>query len=208
MSTACPRRSLRLATLCGLTPLSLGSLAFFGWLLWTGGDSAEGYAFQLLGVVTISGGPFLFVAGLVTLWVARRRGATKPQLRNRALLLFANLPLALLYLLGTEVAAIQRVEVVNRSGQPIEELALIACRSARCEVGALAPGERYVWKFCPPSEGTLSLTGQQAGEPLTLDDACMFFIFNRIDVTVELQPGGEWSVREAPGAPWSWVPGR
>ena len=137
-----------------------------------------------------------------------RRGATRPQLRNRALLLAANLPLALLYLLGTSVAAIQRVEVINRSGRPIEELTLTACRSARCEVGTLAPGERYVWKFCPPTEGTLSLTGQQAGEPLTLDDACMFFIFCRIDVSLELQPGGEWSVREAPGAPWSWAPGR
>ena len=208
MPTACPSRSLRLATVCGLTPLALGSLAFFGWLLWTGGDSAGGRAFQVLGAVTLSAGPLVFVAGLLSLWIARRRGATRPQLRNRALLLAANLPLALLYLLGTSVAAIQRVEVINRSGRPIEELTLTACRSARCEVGTLAPGERYVWKFCPPTEGTLSLTGQQAGEPLTLDDACMFFIFCRIDVSLELQPGGEWSVREAPGAPWSWAPGR
>jgi len=36
---------------------------------------------------------------------------------------------------------------------------------------------------------------------------CMFFVFDRIDVTVELQPSGVWTVHEAPGAPWSWLPG-
>ena len=116
--------------------------------------------------------------------------------------------LALAYVLGTSVAAIQRVEVVNRSGRPLEQVSLSACRSAKCDVGALAPGERCVWRFSPSSEGTLSVTGELDGETVALEDAYMFFVFDRIDVTLELQPNGAWTVREAPGAPWSWLPWR
>ena len=208
MTAPQPIAPLRVAALCGLTPLLLGSVAFFGWLLWTGGKSDQGRAFQLLGVVALSAGPALFLIGLIALAVARRRGGEQAALRNRLLLLLANLPLALLYFAGLSVAAIQRVEVINRSGRPIDELTLIACRTARCEVGALAPGERYVWRFTPPAEGTLSLTGRQGDAPLALDADCMFFVFDRVDVTLELQASGEWTLRAAPGAPWSWIPGR
>ena len=208
MSPNGPRATLRLATLCWLLPMLLGSTAFFGWLAWTGGKSDEGDAFQLLGAAALSAGPAFLLAGVVALIFARQRGADRPQLRRRALLLFANVPLALAYVLGTSVAAIQRVEVVNRSGRPLEQVSLSACRSAKCDVGALAPGERYVWRFSPSSEGTLSVTGELDGETVALEDGCMFFVFDRIDVTVELQPSGVWTVREAPGAPWSWLPWR
>lgn len=199
--------ALVLATLCWLLPMLLGSTAFFGWLVWTGGKSDEGEAFQLLGVATLSAGPAFLLGGLVALLVARRRGAGWPQVRGRALLLFANVPLALAYFLGVSVAAIQRVEVVNRSGRAVEQVALTACRTATRDVGTLAPEQSYVWRFSPPSEGTLSVTGKLDDEVVALEGVCMFFVFDRIDVTVELQPSGVWTVHEAPGAPWSWLPG-
>ena len=97
--------------------------------------------------------------------------------------------------------------MVNRSDRAVEQVSLTACRTATCDVGALADGERYVWRFSPPSEGTLSVTGRLGDEVVALEGACMFFVFDRIDVTVELQPSGVWTVHEAPGAPWSWLPG-
>ena len=138
------KRPLLVATVCGFAPLVLGSVAFFGWLLETGGKSEGGRAFQQLGAIMLTAGPALLAAGLAALWIARRRGATAPQLRSRALLIITNLPLACLYLEGTSVAAIQRVEVVNRSGQLIEELTLIAGDTERCEVGSLADGASHV----------------------------------------------------------------
>lgn len=184
-----------------------GSIAFFGWLVWTGGKSGECKALQLLGAVVLSAAPAFLLIGTLALRCARKRGAHGPQLRRRALLLFANVPLALAYFLGVSVAAIQRVEVVNRSGRAVEQVALTACRTATRDVGTLAPGQSYVWRFSPPSEGTLSVTGKLDDEVVALEGACMFFVFDRIDVTVELQPSGVWTVHEAPGAPWSWLPG-
>ncbi|MGC6488144.1 MAG: hypothetical protein ACON4Z_10890 [Planctomycetota bacterium] len=207
MSADAPRPPLLLATLCWLLPMLLGSIAFFGWLVWTGGKSNEGEAFQLLGAAVLSAAPAFLLIGAVALVFARKRGAARPLLRRRALLLFANVPLALAYVLGTSVAAIQRVEVINRSGRAAEQVSLTACRTATCDVGALADGERYVWRFSPPSEGTLSVTGRLGDEIVAREGACMFFVFDRIDVTLELQPSGEWTVHEAPGAPWSWLPG-
>ena len=207
MSADAHRPPLLLATLCWLLPMLLGSTAFFGWLVWTGGKSDEGKAFQLLGAAVLSAAPAFLLVGTVALIFAHKRGAARPLLRRRALLLFANVPLALAYFLGTSVAAIQRVEVVNRSDRAVEQVSLTACRTATCDVGALADGERYVWRFSPPSEGTLSVTGRLGDEVVAIEGACMFFVFDRIDVTVELQPSGVWTVHEAPGAPWSWLPG-
>lgn len=207
MSATGPRSALLLATLCWLLPMLLGSSAFFGWLLWTGGKSDEGEAFQLLGVAALSAGPAFLLAGLVALLVARKRGAERPQLRRRVLLLFANVPLALAYFFGLSIAAIQRVEVVNRSGRAVEQVSLTACQTVTCDVGSLAAGERFVWRFSPPSEGTLAVAGRLDDEFVTLEGACMFFVFDRIDVTVTLLPSGVWTVQDAPGAPWSWVPG-
>lgn len=207
MSADASRPPLVLATLCWLLPMLLGSIAFFGWLVWTGGKSDEGEAFQLLGGAVLSAAPAFLLIGAVALVFARKRDAERPLLRRRALLLFANVPLALAYFLGTSVAAIQRVEVVNHSGHAVEQVSLTACRTATCDVGALADGERYVWRFSPPSEGTLSVTGRLGDEVVAREGGCMFFVFDRIDVTVELQPSGVWTVHEAPGAPWSWLPG-
>ena len=105
-----PRAALRWSTACGLVPMALGSLGFFGWLISTGGIGSEGKPFIMLGIAALGGGPVLFVIGLGALAVARRRGAPARPLVRRALLLFANLPLAALYFLGLKVAAIQRVE--------------------------------------------------------------------------------------------------
>ena len=201
-------RPLRVATVCGSAPLILGSVAFFGWLLETGGKSEGGRSFQQLGAIMLTAGPALLAAGLAALWTARHRGATVSQLSSRALLIITNVPLAFLYLEGTSVAAIQRVEVVNRSGQPIEALSLIAGNTERCEVGSLADGASHVWKFCPRAEGALSVVGRQAGRSLSVRDAAMFYVFDRVDVWLVLEPGGAWDVREQPGAPWSWLPGR
>ena len=154
------------------------------------------------------GGPVLFLIGLGALAVARRRGAPTRPLVRRALLLFANFPLAAIYLLGLGVAAIQRVEVVNLGEVAIEDLSLVACRGARYGADELGPGERLVWRFKPPSEGMLTVSARRSGETLTLENACMFFIFMRKDVLVELTADGGWQVTEADGAPWSWVPGR
>lgn len=203
-----PRRALTVATACGLTPLVLGSLAFFGWLIATGGINGEGRAFVYLGVIVVGGGWVLLLIGLGALAVARRRGARTRSLVGRALLLFANLPLAALYFLGLQVAAIQRVEVVNLGDVPIEDVTLVACRSARHEAEELGPGDRLVWRFVPPSEGMLAVSARRAGETLTLEEGCMFYIFMRKDVLVELTADGGWQVTEADGAPWSWVPGR
>ena len=203
-----PRAALTLATACGLVPLLVGSLAFFGWLITTGGIGSEGKPFIMLGIAALGGGPVLFVIGLGALAVARRREAPAPPLVRRALLLFANLPLAALYFLGLNVAAIQRVEVVNLGDVAIQDVKLVACRSARFEAEELDPGERLVWRFHPPSEGMLAVSARRSGETLTLEDGCMFFIFMRKGVLVELTADGEWQVTEADGAPWSWVPGR
>ena len=203
-----PRPALRLATACGLAPMALGSLGFFGWLISTGGIGSEGDLFIMLGIAALGGGPVLFVIGLGALAVARRRGAPTPPLVRRALLLFANFPLAAIYLLGLGVAAIQCVEVVNLGDVPIQDVTLVACGSARYETEELGPGERFVWRFDPPSEGMLTVAARRSGETLTLENACMFFVFMRKDVLVELTAVGEWQVTEADGAPWSWVPGR
>lgn len=203
-----PRPALRLSTACGLVPMALGSLGFFGWLISTGGTGSEGDLFIMLGIAALGGGPVLFVIGLGALAVARRRGAPTRPLVRRALLLFANFPLAAIYLLGLGVAAIQRVEVVNLGDVAIQDVTVVACRSARHEAEELGPGERLVWRFTPPSEGMLQVSARRSGELLTLEDGCMFFIFMRKDVLVEMTADGEWQVTEAEGAPWSWVPGR
>jgi hypothetical protein len=188
--------------------MAFGSLAYFGWLISTGGKGNEGEAFVMLGIVMLCAGPVLFLIGLGALVLARRRGAAHTAVRRRALFLFANFPLALLYFWGLGVAAIQRVEVVNHTGAPIEDLTLVACRTARFEAASLGPGERLVWRFSPPSEGTLAVSGRQSGRTLTAEGGCMFFIFDRVDVLVELTAEGEWVVSEEAGATWSWVPGR
>ncbi len=203
-----PRLALRVSTACGLVPMALGSLGFFGWLISTGGIGSEGKLFIMLGIAALGGGPVLFVIGLGALAVARRRGAPARPLVRRALLLFANLPLVALYFFGLNVAAIQRVEVVNLGDVAIQDVKLVACRSSRFEAEELDPGERLVWRFHPPSEGMLAVSARRSGETLTLEDGCMFFIFMRKDVLVELTADGEWQVTEADGAPWSWVPGR
>lgn len=77
MSPNGPRTTLRLATLCWLLPMLLGSTAFFGWLAWTGGKSDEGDAFQLLGAAALSAGPAFLLAGVVALIFARQRGADR-----------------------------------------------------------------------------------------------------------------------------------
>ena len=135
-------------------------------------------------------------------------GAGRDPLVRRALLLFANFPLAAIYLLGLGVAAIQRVEVVNLGDVAIQDVTVVACRSERHEAEELGPGERLVWRFTPPSEGMLQVSARRSGETLTLEDGCMFFIFMRKDVLVEMTADGEWQVTEAEGAPWSWVAGR
>ena len=151
MRTRPLERPLRVATACGCAPLILGSVAFFGWLLATGGKSEGGRAFQQLGAIMLTAGPALAAAGLAALWTARRRGANASQLRSRALLIITNLPRA---------------------------------------------------------EGALSVVGRQAGRNLSVRDAAMFYVFDRVDVWLVLEPGGAWVVREQPGAPWSWLPGR
>jgi len=206
--SAGPRPALRLSTACGLVPMALGSLGFFGWLISTGGIGSEGDLFIMLGIAALGGGPVLFVIGLGALAVARRRGAPTRLLVRRALLLFANFPVAAMYFLGVGVAAIQRVEVVNLGDVAIRDVTLVACRSARFEAEELGPGERLVWRFTPPSEGMLQVSARRSGELLTLEGGCMFFVFMRKDVLVELAADGEWQVTEADGAPWSWVPGR
>ena len=193
MSTKSPRLPLTLATASWLLPMLLGSTAFFGWLVWTGGKSGEGKGFQLFGTLVLGAGPAFLLTGSVALLMASKRGAERSQLRRRALLLFANVPLALIYFFGLGIAAIQRVEVVNRSGRTVDQVSLTACRTATCNGGALADGERYVWRFSPPSEGTLSVTGRLGDKVVALEGACMFFVFDRIDVTVTLQPSGEWT---------------
>ena len=203
-----PRAALRLATACGLAPMALGSLGFFGWLISTGGIASEGDAFIALGIAALTGGPVLFLIGLGALAVARRRGAPTRSLVRRALLLAANFPLAAIYFLGLGVAAIQRVEVVNLGDVAIQDVTVVACRSARHEAEEHGPGKRLVWRFTPPSEGMLQVSARRSGELLTLEDGCMFFIFMRKDVLVEMTADGEWQVTEAEGAPWSWVPGR
>ena len=100
------------------------------------------------------------------------------------------------------------MEVVNLGHAAIQDLSLVACRDARYEAAELRPGERIVWRFTPPSEGTLSVSARRSGETVSREDMCMFFIFMRKDVLVELTVDGEWKVTEADGAPWSWVPGR
>jgi len=205
--TASP--SLRIATACALLPMGLGSLAFLGWLLTTGGLSTGGEAFVRLGIGTLIGGLALFPTGLVVLGLAARRGPPRKALLGRLLLLLVNVPLAFGYLQGLGVAAIQRVEIVNRSSVPVEQLTLFACgRRARRDVGGLAPGARHVWRFSPPSEGTLEFQGEQDGRPIGGSDLAMFFVFDRKDVLLTVDHGGEWTVQETPGAPWSWVPGR
>jgi hypothetical protein len=200
------RAPLRFAALCGLGPLLLGSVAFFGWLISTGGRSDGGEAFVILGIATLCGGFALLPAGLVALVVAWRRGASRSSLAARALPLLGNLPLALAYLLGTGVSAIQRVEVVNRSGAPIQDLELRACGRNRFDAEALEAGERVVWRFSPSSEGILSVSARQGERRLSAEGDFLIVIFDRWDVLVELTPDGEWEITETPGAPWSWVP--
>jgi len=65
-----------------------------------------------------------------------------------------------------------------------------------------------VWRFRPPSEGTLEFRCRLEGRPVGSDGLVTFLVFRRIDVRLELHDHGEWTVEEAPGAPWSWVPDR
>jgi hypothetical protein len=109
---------------------------------------------------------------------------------TRVLLLLANLPLAFVFFQGLGIAVIQRVEVVNHSSVPIEDLALVACGLARERVGTLAPGEGHVWRFTPAREGTLEIMGVQAGRPVRGTEVAMFSVFRRIDVLVEIGENG------------------
>jgi hypothetical protein len=203
-----PQLPLRVATSCALVPMLLGSLSFFGWLVLTGGKSDEGKAFVMLGAGTLGAGPLLFPVGLGALLIARRRGAQLRAIGVRVALLLGNFPLALLFLMGTDLAAIQRIEVRNHSGEPIEELVLVASRVEKVMASPLAPEARDVWRFKPRSEGVLNFTGRQGDTPVQGDNLCMFFIFDRKDVVLEFTGTGEWSVTEAPGAPWSFLPWR
>ncbi|MDG1049937.1 MAG: hypothetical protein P8R46_06995 [Planctomycetota bacterium] len=203
-----PQIPLRVATSCALVPMLLGSLSFFGWLMLSGGKSDEGEAFVMLGAGTLGAGTLLFPLGLGALLVARRRGAQLRAVGTRAALLLGNLPLALLFLIGTNLAAIQRVEVVNHSGAPIEELVLVASRVEKVMASPLGPEARDVWRFKPRSEGVLNFTGRQGDTRVQGDNLCMFFIFDRKDVVLEFTGIGEWNVTETPGAPWSFLPWR
>ena len=77
MSDAVSRPPLLLATLCWSLPMLLGSIAFFGWLVWTGGKSDEGKAFQLLGAAVLSAAPAFLLVGTVALIFAHKRGAAE-----------------------------------------------------------------------------------------------------------------------------------
>lgn len=165
------RAWLRSALACGALPLAGGVLIFLLWL------PTRWNRLELLGLLTILGGGFLFVVGTVSVViyvnVARRETPSARIGRNALLaagLLCLNLPVA-----GAIVAAAYHLEtrvtidVVNDSDQALTALVLSG-GGFRLEAGNLPPWERlrrHVW-FGP--EGGVEFEARQEGRTLRARD--------------------------------------
>ncbi len=131
----------RTAIVCGLVPMLLGTAIFAAWLF------TDFNALGILGILFIYGGLALFAAGIVSLLIfvsrARKDGIAyrKPAILALAVLV-VNFPLCAAYIsIAFLMESAHVVTVVNRTGMPIETLALTDPVGRRFRVGTVGPGQ-------------------------------------------------------------------
>ncbi|HYE97630.1 MAG TPA: hypothetical protein VEJ18_01915 [Planctomycetota bacterium] len=165
------RAWLRSAYACGALPLSAGVLIFLLWLPTRWGR------LELLGLLTLLGGGFLFVVGIVSVViyvnVARRETPGAPVGRNALMaagLLCLNLPVAgAIVIAAFHLKTRVTIDVVNDSGRALTAVVLSG-GGFRLEAGDLPPGGRLRRHVRFASEGNVSFEARQQGRTLRAAD--------------------------------------
>lgn len=156
----------RLALLCGLLPLSVGSLIFSLWLV------LRSNTLMFAGIFTIYAGVLLSIVGLLALAVYLWRALRQADLPRRQIirasllgfgLILANYVLAAAFvLLADTLMSRYTLHLHNASGQPISAVRLIG-QSCSHDFGSLPPDARVTHRCRLQHEGSLSLHWEAAG---------------------------------------------
>jgi hypothetical protein len=160
----------RVALLCALLPLSVGTLIFLTYL------ATESNALTAAGFFTLIGGVILFIVGAGCLLgygilEFRSRAMPRRQLAKRvaiaAVLLGIGFPVAWVYAaIGLEIESWYRITVVNASATPIDSFVLTA-PGVTLKMGSIAPNGIVKHRFranTVNAEGPMTFTATQASQ--------------------------------------------
>lgn len=159
------RRWYATAIVCGLIPMALGSAIFAAWLV------TDLDALEIIGVVFIYGGIFLFAAGIAALLIfvsrARRGGVAYRKSAALALVvLVANFPLCAAYVaIAFAMKSAHVVAVENRAGMAMEDLGLRDPTGRHFGVGSVGPGQTRQVCLDLSGEGAVGFSFSADGRP-------------------------------------------
>jgi hypothetical protein len=154
-----PAKLLRAALTLAVLPIIFGTIVIALWLPTRWGILVGA------GLWVVLFGLIFFLIGIATLFcyiAACRHGAVpwvRPALLT-ALLLLANVPIAAGYI---ELAALWKVNFVNRSAVTINSLIIADPMGSRWQLGPIPPGGRMSRWFLPDGEGAITFSASQPG---------------------------------------------
>jgi len=159
------RRWYATAIACGLIPMALGSAIFAAWLF------TDLDALEIIGVLFIYGGIFLFAVGIAALLIfvsrARRGGVVYRKPATLALVvLVANFPLCAVYVaIAFAMESAHVVAVENRAGMVMEDLGLRDPTGRQFRVGSVGPGQTRQVCLDLSGEGAVEFSFNVDGRP-------------------------------------------
>jgi hypothetical protein len=153
--------SLRVAFLCGATPLLAGTLILLTWLVTGWGWWERAWLWTIMGALVF------FVVGVLGvvrhLRQATRQGWLSPALALGLLLL--NFPVGAFYMwVVVDRASRYTVEVQNESRQPIDSLVLTGAGIGQVELGPIPTGAGRQKHLRLVEDGKLQFSGRQGAQ--------------------------------------------